>query len=87
MKNQINEIKRMQQLAGVINEEESMQQPSIGKAFEHYNLHKIIPALMEAGYHIDDIVNYIKEEYFAFFQIFKKSNFDTDPSTGFPIIK
>ncbi len=73
MKTQINEIKRMQQLAGMINEEESSQNPSIEKAFEKYDLPNIIAALMDAGYNIDDIINYIKESYIEFFQNYKKS--------------
>ena len=63
----------MQQLAGVVNEEVS-QNPSIEKAFEDYDLPNIIGALMDAGFNVDDIVNYIKGSYIGFFQNYKKSN-------------
>jgi hypothetical protein len=74
MKSQINEIKKMQRLAGIINEEESSEPVSIKKAFEKYDLPNIIAALMDAGFHVDDIVNYIEGSYIEFFQNYKKSN-------------
>ena len=72
MKTQLNEIKRMQQLAGIINEEESSEPVSIKKAFEKYDLPNIIAVLMDDGFHVDDIVNYIEVSYIEFFQNYKR---------------
>jgi hypothetical protein len=57
MKTQLNEIKRMQQLAGVINEDNYGTYPEKGGD----ELEKIIIKLLDIGFHRDIILAHVKE--------------------------